>query len=83
MLLALAIGSGIIWAQSSPSYEISNAGVVATAGSASSPEYQATVTGGEGAPAQSASSPQYAVIIGAGDPNPVNADAVFASGFEG
>ena len=82
LLLSLASAATGVLAQSSPLYRIEQSSMVSASGAASSPAYQATVTGGEGAPAQSASSPQFAVVVGSGGQDPVNATAIFDSGFE-
>lgn len=83
-LLGLALfGAGTaVLAQSSPLYRIEQSSMVSTSGAATSPSYQATITGGEGAPAQSAASPNYAVVVGSGDQDAVDATSIFDSGFE-
>ena len=78
----IAGAGGLAAAQSSPQYRITESSVVATAGDMASPQYQARVTGGDGAPAQTASSPQYAVVLGSTDQPPIDATEVFDSGFE-
>lgn len=82
LVLALLGAGGAVLAQGSPLYRIEQSSMVSASGAASSPAYQATVTGGEGAPAQSASSPSHAVVVGSGGQDPVNANAIFDSGFE-
>ena len=82
LVAVLVCAASAVSAQGSPLYRIEQSSMVATSGSASSPAYEATVTGGEGAPSQSASSPQFAVVVGSGGQDPVNATAIFDSGFE-
>lgn len=80
LLLCAAVTT--VLAQSSPLYEITGGSTVTTAGETASEQFQARVVGGEGAPGGTASSAAFAVVMGAGDPDPVNAERVFASGFE-
>ena len=76
------IGASLALAQSSPLYQVTNSGTVAVSGSSASPRFAATVVGGEGASSAATSSPTYSVTVGAGNNTPVNAQRIFANGFD-
>ena len=78
----IAGAGGYAMAQSSPQHRITESSMVSTSGSTASPEHQATVSGGNGAPVESASSPLHAVVLGSDTQAPIDATEVFDNGFE-
>lgn len=73
---------GMLVAQSSPAYRVSDAGMAAAAGHTGSDAYSAGVVGGDGSSSGSSSSPLYTMQIEpAGLPGPTG-ESIFSDGFE-